>query len=459
VNNQEVHVVRNTLHSLLILMLFTCSALAQVPEWAKTNQHKKYPSSRFLLGVGLGKDKSAAVEAARADVARQIQVRIESELENVESEFRDGDRSYLKAEIVNRTKTVVTETIAGLEIAETQEIKGQYYVLAVLNREKYLSGLEVQMEEVLQRTGQLVSGARELVQAGKVFGALTNYLDAQGVIPEFYTKSALYTALSGRKYPNVEQFTGAGILAESRAVLSNITLQNLAGNDQQCRAGEVLPQPLRVQVVYEGGTAPVGVAGFPLTVRYASGEQILRRETDAQGMLEFTAVATPTDNIGQMGAIRVGLELQKVPEHLRDIVSRAEVVFSYSILKVKLAFAVTVVDQNNARQSAIEEDLVRAINENGFSVDPQAPYLVAGQVIVLNQKEIPTPSGKQFLVETRLQLNLKDTVSQKTLATVEATGKGLDLQTLDGAINKAFRNTKIPRNRLAAFLQSAAAGK
>ncbi|MDD5540670.1 MAG: LPP20 family lipoprotein, partial [Candidatus Marinimicrobia bacterium] len=101
--------------SLILIACLGSFAIAQVPDWYKTNQHKKYPASRYLLGVAVASDKTEAIELARADVAKQIQVRIESELETVESEFREGDKNILKAETTSRTKSAVLETIAGIE--------------------------------------------------------------------------------------------------------------------------------------------------------------------------------------------------------------------------------------------------------------------------------------------------------------------------------------------------------
>ncbi len=440
---------------LLLAGFVISSAFGQIPDWYKTNQHKKYPASRYFLGVAVANNKTEAIELARADVAKQIQVRIESELETVESEFKDADKNYIKAETTSRTKSAVAETISGIEVAEVKEVKGQTYVLAVLNKERYLSGLEVQMAEILTKSEQLVTAARAMVADGRILNALNNFSDAQNTIPDFYTKSALYTALSGRKYPNVEQFTGPGIVAEVREILAHIELQIISGNNQQAVTGRNLPEPIKVKAVYVKDEEIVGVAGLTIVAKYASGELLAKKETAPNGTAEIICVATATDNAGQAGAINIALDLMKIPEKFRNALTRSEVQVNYTLTASNLAFAVEVRDKTNQRQTIIEEELVRQITANGYSHSANAPLLIQGTLAITTQKEIPSPAGTQYLVEAQLQLRLLDRQTSNVLAALDINAKGLDMQSAAGAVAKASRNLKIPANKFAAFMQNA----
>jgi len=442
--------------TILILAGFVLSAaFGQIPDWYKTNQHKKYPASRYFLGVAVANDKTEAIELARADVAKQIQVRIESELETIESEFKDADKNYLKAETTSRTKSAVSETISGIEVAEIKEVKGKTYVLAVLNKEKYLSGLEVQMAEILTKSEQLVSAARAMVADGRVLNALNNFIDAQNTIPDFYTKSALYTALSGRKYPNIEQFTGPGLVAEVREILAHIELQIASGHNQLAVTGQNLPEPIKIKAVYIRDGETVGVAGLTVVAKYVSGEPLAKKETAPDGTAEFLCVATATDNVGKAGAISLALDLMKFPEQYRNALTRSEVQVNYVLTASDLAFAAEVRDKSNQRQTIIEEELVRQIAANGYTHSADAPLLVQGALAIISQKEIPSPAGTQYLVEAQLQLRLLDRQTSNILAALDVNAKGLDMQSAAGAVAKASRNLKLPANKFAAFLQNA----
>jgi hypothetical protein len=442
--------------TILILTGFVISsAFGQIPDWYKTNQHKKYPASRYFLGVAVADDKTEAIELARADVAKQIQVRIESELETVESEFKDADRNYIKAETTNRTKSAVTETVSGIEVAEVKETKGKTYVLAVLNKEKYLSGLEVQMAEILTKSEQLVTAARAMVADGRVLNALNNFIDAQNTIPEFYTKSALYTALSGRKYPNLEEFTGPGIVAEVREILAHLELQIVSGNNQQAVVGRNLPEPIKVKTAYVKDDETIGVAGLTVVAKYASGEPLAKKETAPTGIAEFICVATATDNVGKSGAINLALDLMKIPDQFRSALTRSEVQVNYTLTASNLAFACEVRDKTKQRQTVIEEEIVRQIAANGYTNSADAPWLIQGTFAITLQKEIPSPAGLQYMAEAQLQLRLLDRQTLNVLAALDVNAKGLDRQSSDGAVTKAARNLKIPANKFAAFLQNA----
>jgi len=110
-------------------------------------------------------DKTRAVELARADVAKQIRVKIESELETVEQEFSQDNSHSVQSEISSRTKSVVSETVAGIEIKETKKVRGTYYTLAVLNKQNYLAGLEKEMDDIFSATTQYI----QILFAGAIF--------------------------------------------------------------------------------------------------------------------------------------------------------------------------------------------------------------------------------------------------------------------------------------------------
>lgn len=441
---------------ILFLILVGSQTFAQVPEWAKTYNHKKYPASRYFLGVGVNKDQAAAVEAARADVAKQIQVRIESELESIESELKEGDRVYLKSEVNAKTKSMVTETIAGIQIGETQKVKDNYYVLAVLNKAQYLAGLETQMEDILQRTSQLVESARQLTKQGKILAAVNNYLDAQNIIPEFYTKCALYTTLSGARYPNQDQFTAPGILAELRATLAGITLRLVSGDNQEGIVGKPLPQPIVLRVGYQDANGDIGVGNFPVVAQYIGGNVIGRQTTAEDGAVTFNITAVPTDPGTNAGSVRFRLDIDRLPDIFKTEMQRGEVLVNYSLKTSNLVFSISVPARDAEMVPSLARDLQQMVINNGYAINATAPYCLEGTVAVVNQKEVPTPSGAQYLVEVRLRLNLRDSSTRQLLNSIEVSGKGLDTQSVQAAIEKAYRNARLNKEKLASFLQSAA---
>lgn len=444
------------LHFLIIFLMFVTTSMAQVPKWAITNKHDKYPPKKYFIGVGIAEDKSQAIERARADIGAQIRVRIESELVTMESEFHESDRVYMTSEVKSETKSIVSETIAGIEVAEVKKAKGKYYVLAVLSKSKYLSGLEVEMSEILAETEQLVESARTLSKEGKIFNAAENFIDAQSIIPEFCTKSALYTALSGKKYPVFEQLTGPGILAEMRETLSRIHLKYVSGNKQSGSSGAYLSELLMVKVtaVTESGEE-IGVGKFPLIAKYENGDLIAKKETGDDGLAVFKVLAVPTDNVGSNGTVIIRLNLIRLPEVFKRSLTSSEVYFHYAVKTEALSFTIHVLDKNGIENYNVEKKIAALVTENGYSVSEDAQFILKGMVSVSNEKVLDIPSGKQYYIESSLKLQLVDSSNDNIVSSFQAKGKGLDVGSSTNAIEKAQKNLKFSRKRFASFLQKA----
>jgi len=442
----------------LLVFLSTCSSAeaTRIPEWVGSGEHRDYPTESYFLGVGIAADRAAASDAARANLTKQIRVRIESELEAIESETQRGQRTEQRARVTSVTRSVVDETVAGIEIVEAVEAQGKFYVLAVLDKSQYLASLEVEMDRILAATTQLLEAARKASGSGHVMTAIENYQSAEAEIPRFYTQGALYTALSGRKYPNLENLNSAGIQTELRELLSRLDLRIAAGNQQTAKAGEQLPDALAVQALYrqpDGGE--VAVMRLPVIAKYAGGERIARQETDKDGLAHFRVIATPTDAVGQSGAVKVYIDREKFSTELIEIISKSECVFYYSIERQDFRFAVHIVDRSGSRFTNVEETVAQMVNQSGYRVAQEAPLLIEGSLSIVNDREIDSPMGTQFFIEAVCHLQLKSRASGQTLASLKGQGKGMQMGSRSAAVEKAYRNIRFSESGFAAFLQSA----
>jgi len=442
--------------TLFLISLLNMVSLAQIPKWAQTNSHSKYPASTYLLGVGIASEKATATELARADVAKQIQVRIESELQTLEQEITADDQTKLKSEIVSRTKSVVTETIAGIEIAATEFVKGQFYILAVLNKQKYYSVLEQQLGNIVAETDTYLTGARTLVQQGNIFTALDNYLSAQNTIPDFLAKNALYLGLTGSTYPSAKSYSVAGVLTEARALLAAINIKIISGDNQSTTVGKVLGEPLIAQILY---TAPdgnkVGIKWYPVIIKYSGGEVISKIASDQDGIIKTNILAVPTESDIQRGKVIISLGLSHVPEIFKNEIDKIQAVFSYNLIISKTTFSVNITDITGNPDPELNRLVTSWINENGFKTNPDATKIVAGGAEITNEKIVDSPAGKQIFIELKLNLVLTDKQSASRLATVTATGKGMALRSRDLAIQKAGATLSVSKEKFAAFLQAA----
>jgi hypothetical protein len=453
----EKKIMYDTFKILLAFVLFStyASPLPKIPEWAETYKHKKYPQDIYILGVGISTDRIKAIELARADVAKQIQVKIESELETVESEIQKGKDVHFASEVKSKTKSTVEETIAGIEIAEIVKEKGQYYVLSVLNKQNYLSNLKNEMNQIFTQVDQLIESARKLIDEGKIFTAIDNYIDARNLMPELYTKNALYTALTGKNFPMFEKFTVSGITAEMRDVLSHIGIKEISGNNQLGKSGSPLPEPIKVKVFYLSQEGEVGIDKFPLITKYSNGEIISKKETNFNGLAEFNIIAIPTDGIGKSGTVIVNLNLTRAPEVFKEALTKSRVYFNYNIETPELKFLIHITNGGKVNLQATEKKLETWINELGYPISEDAQFIVEGKLSISDKKEINIPAGKQYYAESNLDLRLINVSSGKIISSATGYGKGLAIGSAEAAIAKSIENLKISKEEFAKFLHSA----
>ncbi len=155
--------------------------LGGAPEWTD-GRSDEYPASRFLVGVGTGPDLDAARNAARAEVSRIFESRIEDAVLDTRQEMtrRDSETglvSKVVEKVVVETRLETEGEYEGLRIAETWRDPDtqSHYALAVLEktrahrsfaeraaeRERETAGYLAQAHEA----GTHLAEARALVQA------------------------------------------------------------------------------------------------------------------------------------------------------------------------------------------------------------------------------------------------------------------------------------------------------
>ncbi|HDP68416.1 MAG TPA: hypothetical protein ENN20_07965 [Candidatus Marinimicrobia bacterium] len=441
---------RDIVITLLLICFFSTLVFSQMPDWAMTNTHKKYPSSKYLLGVGIADDKTQAIELARADVAKQIQVNIESELEAVEQEFRQDDRHTIKSAITSRTKSVVSETIAGIEIKEIEKKKGKYYALAVLNKANYLAGLEKEMADVSATVQQYIQSAQELASRGDLAAALEKYALAENETPDYYVKSGLYTALTGEHYQDSRAVSPAEIASAAQALISSLQIRILSGDNQRGKVGALLSEPITAEVfIADGAGQKTALQKIPVTVKYAGGETIGKFITGQHGTVSVTPVAAPG------GAIVFTPNFSEFPDRYRDKILKINTVANYSLETGDLTVATKIMDLSGKTDPLLNRIVGHMINANGVTIDPAAPLVIRGQLVISNEKLVPSPAGTQYFIEVELPLELFNIDSGVQLAAVSGPGKGLAVGSREQAIQRATENIRFSKSKFAAFLQAA----
>lgn len=164
---------------LLLVLLVACVG-TRPPEWAM-GPSGGYPSEVYLTGVGVAAERARAEDRARAEIAKILQVQIQSRDASTESQWlsRIGDmasgeyRQSVQAELITTTNKV----LEGVRIAETWQDRktDEYYALAVLDRLRAGRALREELDDI----DQTVTGHVRLAETEpSVLRRLGRYLQA-----------------------------------------------------------------------------------------------------------------------------------------------------------------------------------------------------------------------------------------------------------------------------------------
>ncbi len=425
----------------IALCLFAVMGLYAEPQWYANKNASSYSLDEYFVGAGSGSDEATAVNNAKLEIASQISVTIESKLDNYMQSIETESKASYKESLTKSTTATVNQTIQGIQIVEKRQEGKTFYVMGVVNKAKYLSGLKVELDKLWSSISNLTTSARKLAKDGKIIAALDNYTDAQEFINSFYTKKALYDALSNNTYKIEETITIQTLISEIREVLSDITLTVVNGDKQKGKAGMTLPAPITVSASYKAGGTKVNLAKMPLTYYNEDNTIIAKTQTADNGEAEVfvTALASSSGT----GKVIIKLSFNRLPALYAKYVQDTQVTAGYELsTNTPIAFAVIAKDKKGVSLPKLEAKIVRVINKLNYNVDPNSPFIIEAVANVSQSKEVEGFSGNNTMVEVELSIVLKVKAGE-TLGSMTAKGQGLSDKGEEKATDLAYTKANI----------------
>ncbi len=438
----------NIKKTILVLIILTSMLWAKIPKWVTTGTHSKYSSKEYFLGVGISKERTQSEELARSNLIKQISVQIESKLENTEQEIRNNDKIKTLSDTKINIISKVSADISGIEIVEIKKHKKNYYALAVLNKYKYLKTLETKMDEVIDQISGFLKEADDMLGKGHIPASINNYQDAKKIIPEYHKRNELYVALTGEKYKINTFLNESQITSKIRELVSQIHLTIIKGDNQIGFAGTKLPNKILLRASYKNGSIEIPVQHLPIKIKYINGERIEALSTDIDGEISLEITAVPTDETSTRGEVIFCADISAQDKKIQMPTTS----LIYKVKASNFTFDVRVDDKSGSRYPKVEKMIAQKISENGYKISKDAKYIIEGHIIVVDEKTIDSPSGKQYFVESSAKFHLIKKSNRNILGTVSGKGRALDLKSREGAVTKSFNNIKISKKQFSAFL-------
>ncbi|MBI4208677.1 MAG: LPP20 family lipoprotein [Deltaproteobacteria bacterium] len=250
------------------------------PAWVDGKIEAPYPTALFITGFGIAASKGDEAQAqqradaqARAEVAKQIRVRIAQEMMDVQREERGADPLPLSSEFTEVVNTSSVDlTLEGVQIRSRwiDSSRETHYSLAVLDREEAASRLANSMDLSVQRglewevlSEQYASQESIVLELKALTQSLAFFWKA---LQEYQIYRVVHPEGPSLKEPQeIPVTTRLEFRLLERA--SQIRLEVIGGDQQQGEVGHPLDKKLHVRATWKENP----LEGLPLFFSFGTG--------------------------------------------------------------------------------------------------------------------------------------------------------------------------------------------
>jgi hypothetical protein len=405
----------------MCLVLCACATRSgQAPDTAKKPPEERYGTDRTIVGRGcvavtgeVPADRLRADQAARADVAKQLEVKVIQVVEDMQREDqKDGKRTHAYSVSV-RTQEFVDKTLKGIQIeARTRdEEKGIQCSVAVLDKSAMAFQLGKEVERNLRERSEHLAGAESALGAENRADALREYSLAMLSTDRAAVDAKMILGL-GYSPPAVPSRAETG--QKRTEVLEGIRLVRAGGEAQRGSPGRPLAEPLRVAALGPSGRP---VPNLPIRAQRApEGCDIqVEGQTGMGGEAELW-VYRVVSNRRALEEIAIGIDwgrllaLRVEPEEgapLWQNWDTREVVFTYRIpVPGDYRVGVAIFESGTGRPlraSPIQSLVLEGLQQTGFKTRD----LIAGSAL----QERPSPEQARKLFDGQVDFLVVGDVS------------------------------------------------
>ncbi len=242
------------MHTLVAFALFFLVGVpgvscARVPDHFLTGKNDKYPTERYLTGVGQGADLSEAQSKAFASIGAQVSASIEAVLiSDEQTVIRSSSDERPREEMLVRVKNSVRQTVRfdpeGLvRIADSYTDSGIVYVFAVLEKAAAAAHYRAQAERLRAQTAQCVERFEQALSEQDLRGAAAAARDVREPSTEIARLLLMSEALVGARTTRAvweEELAVFEIPSRLRTFRSSLEVQVCVTQKQALGDGELI---------------------------------------------------------------------------------------------------------------------------------------------------------------------------------------------------------------------------
>lgn len=431
------------------LLLFGIGIRAQLPGWV-TSPQDRYPTSQYITGVGIAEDLAAAKKQAKAEIASQIQTTIKSDITDIEQEMQFEGATTVRSNFTQKIQEITEVSISGVTYPESDERNGKFYILGVLDKQQYLRDIAAQLNTKFSSLNDLYTSIQEQLDAGNVLTALENYQKLTDHLNEFFGLRSIYNSISTSVYGQEPPYSLNAVWTDIVTLIRSIEINPMSGEGQTAKPGQLLPQPVMVQVTYSKDGKSVPVSGMMLEFENSDGSQIDKKETGSNGQasVQPIAVAGNSPARGTLSVTFASMPFSSLRKNLRE----KRMTISYAIEQPSYSFQLEVTRDGKSLDSQFRRNLQQALSGMGYSIAGDAPVKLAADVNITNSRQMSGFAGTQYMAKAGATLKLVNVKSGDVLGQTQLTGRGMDTGSMAKAEDMAIDRIEISRSKLSQFL-------
>lgn len=172
--------------TLVVLLLVGCGSskvdlpktdLGDIPEWYLNPPSD--PNYIFAVSTETSRDLQMAVDkattGARADIARQVEVKMSGLEKQFKEEIGSGEDSQLLSQFTQATKTVTNQTLTGSKVKEKKVVKDGSSYRAYVLAEYPIGAANVALMDALKKQNELYTRFRSSQTFDELEKEIENY--------------------------------------------------------------------------------------------------------------------------------------------------------------------------------------------------------------------------------------------------------------------------------------------
>ena len=292
-----------------ILLLIVSSAEGNTPDWVLGKGHPSFDDSKYLVGVGVSeKSPIYASESARAELIKNIRVKINSVL----TDYNSREKSVSESSIVSETEFL----LEGSQVKDGwyDEKHNVFYSFVVVERRYVLETLKLLIDNMVASIELYLRQGDTFVNNGNLVKALVYYYDgfkeSSKLLPYIQTYNSVILVNNRSTYK--EEYN---LLLKEKIlnIVDNINLEKI----------ESTINPDMLDLTVKASFKGIGINSFPMkfTSDYNRYNEKLMCDTEGQCKVSPTALQLGGVNTTNF-TIKAVVDLQSFEKHFNHTLKK-----------------------------------------------------------------------------------------------------------------------------------------